>query len=405
MSSLWSAQPGAPARRRGGWRRAGVGAVALAAFLAACGSDDDEPGASSPAVTTEPSAAPSSTDAAPASTDAAPASTEGGTGRASDEEIMAGLEPRPLAERASVTVAIPGYIEPFLPPMLAEVAGEFEKENLDVSFSEQVSSTGLTLLASGDVDLQMVGVNAAFLNAVANGADVAFVAQITKTDLGFAGFYVRKEFLKPDGSLDVDKARGMKIVPGVGGLGNGGMLPVYEYFKEYGLSMTGDVEVVSLSSPADVAIALETGSIGGGLLLSPFWVDAREKDHSELVAAKGFLAGGYAANKDFIENEPEVAAAFFRAVSRTIATYLQGETRTSPETLELVAEALKQPLEVIEASPGYEFDPTLPPPFNDEVFSGFQEMWFELGGILDYDEPLRIEDMLDRSVIDLALAK
>jgi ABC-type nitrate/sulfonate/bicarbonate transport system substrate-binding protein len=353
--------------------RFGVLALALVcvAAIGACG-DDDSTGQA-----TAQSAATVSTTGADATADP--------------------LAPQPLDSPQRVNVVMSTKIEPFAPVLLAEQLGEFEKENLDVTFQFLPSPDGLALLTAGRADVQVTGMSAGFVNAVAAGQPVRWVANVYSGDPSKQGFWARTEMLNSDGSLDSAKLAGAKVAV-LGGVGNPSILPLYKVLQENGLSLD-DIELVNLTSAADVLIALEQGSIDIGYLLSPFWTEAEEKGVAKLVFGQGFQASVYAVNSDW-EADSAGAPAFFRAVARTIRDNLTGDYKATEAQRAALATAIEVEPDTLDATP-LKFDDQLP--LDTSTIDGLTAMWIDVGGMLDQEKPVPVEQLVDRTVIERAV--
>lgn len=341
--------------------------------VTACGSDDDDE---------------------PAAREEAGNGSGGGAGPTSGPGSPA---PDPLAERTSVTVSPAVAIEPFAPVYLAQAMGEFEKENLDVEISELQPNDGYVATARGDVHVQVGGVNAAFLNAVDGGTELRWLANVHQTGPDSQdGLWVRNEFLQDDDSVSEDDLRSMQIAIGAGGASSTSALPVSDWAEEQGVSLS-ELNLLPLGGN-DIAIALEQGSIGAGYVLSPAWITIRDSGCCTLVTPLPALAAStYTMSASFIEEQPEVAEAIMRAIARTVRTYLQGDYHADDEVMSALSEAFGTPVESMRQTPPLVFDPDLG--LDVEVLERIQEMWID-NEVLQFDEPLPLDRLVDRSVVE-----
>jgi NitT/TauT family transport system substrate-binding protein len=306
-----------------------------------------------------------------------------------------GLDPHPLDAPATVNVVMSTKIEPFAPVLLGDSLGEFKKENITLKYQFLPGPDGLALLATGRSDVQVTGVNGGFFNAVSSGQHVRWAANVYSKDPSKQGFWARKDMLTGSGSLDPAKLRGARVAV-IGGVGNPSILPLYQELDKHGLGM-GDVELVNMTSAGDILVALEQGSIDVGYLLSPFWTEADRGDFAELVLGKGFQASIYAVNEDWVGGSPKVAQAFFRAVGRTIRDHLAGDYKATDEQRAALATAIEVEPNTLDATP-LVFDPALP--LDTSTITQLQDMWFKIGGILNYEDPIAPENLIDRSVVE-----
>lgn len=340
------------------------GLTAAVLLAAACGGDDDE-----------------------ATSDASEGAAPSGAGEGT------GLEPQPLDEETSVVITPAVAIEPFSPIYIADAMGEFEAENLDVSITPLAPSDGYVAVARGEAQLQVGGVNAAFLNAVNAGTELRWVANVHQTGPdSLDGLWVRNEFLNDEGEVDADTLRDMPIAIGAGGATSTSALPVARWAEEQGVEFS-ELQLQPIGGN-DIAIALEAGSIGAGYVLSPAWITIQESGCCTLVTPLPALAGStYTMSKDFIDNEPEVAAAIMRAIARTVDTYLQGDYHADDEVMGVMSEAFGVPVEGIRQTPPLIFDPELG--LDLDVIEDLQNVWIE-NGVVDYDEPIPLDELVDR---------
>jgi NitT/TauT family transport system substrate-binding protein len=297
----------------------------------------------------------------------------------------------------TVRVAVSNYIEPYLVPLLADRLGEFERENLDVEFQVVPATDGLTLLSTGEVNVQIAAFRANFFNAASLGLPVAAVAHTWNEDPSEQGMWVRNELLLPDGTIDPARIEGMRVCLGPsGGLDSTSVYDFYHWLRENGGSID-DVEVVTLGSAADMLTALQSGAIDAAGLLTPFWVEAQDIA-KRVTGVTGPRSSAYIINTDWAGDNPEVATAFFRALSRTIDENLTGDYKSDPEMVDTIADIMEVEPEIVAQSPSLGYDPELP--LDTDVAEGLQDIWLEIGTILDYTEPLDIDDIVYRDPIE-----
>lgn len=346
--------------------RAVAAALTVATLLvAACGGDDDD------------------------------ASSDGASGAATAADGEAtGLEPQPLDEETAVTIVPAVAIESFAPVFLADALGEFEAENLDVTITLLPPSDGYVAVARGDAEVQVGGVNAAFLNAVNAGTELRWVANVYQSGgESRDGLWVRNELLNEDGEVDADTIRDMNIAIGAGGITSTSALPVAEWAAEQGVELS-ELQLQPLGGN-DIAVALEAGSIGAGYVLPPAWVTIEQSGCCTLVTPPPAPAGStYTMSEAFIEDQPEVAAAIMRALARTVDTYLQGDYHADDEVMAAMAEAFGVPVEGISQTPPLVFDPDLG--LDVDQIEELQDLWIA-NDVLEYDEPIPLDRLVDRS--------
>jgi NitT/TauT family transport system substrate-binding protein len=363
--------------RRFGRARWAVAFVLCTALLAAaCGGDDD------------------SDRSAPADDGGAgaePAAGGGGEGAGTPE-------PQPFDEETSVTIVASFAIEPFAPLFLADEMGEFERENLDVDIVMVPSNEATVQVATGRALLQVGGITAAGFNAIDADTGLRYVANVHyQSDENQEGLWVQRELLDDDGQIDPDRIDGMKIALGSGGLSSVSTIPVQRWLQENDHSVN-DIEPVPIGGP-DMLVALEQGSVDAGYLITPFWQEPTVSECCVLVTPQPPLAGSvYVVNERSLDEDRETVEAVFRALMRTVRTYLQGDYHSDPEVMGVLSDVLETDEDVITSSPSLRFDPDMA--LETDVLTETQQVWIDAGDILDYDEPLPVEDVVDTSVVD-----
>ncbi|WP_186808309.1 ABC transporter substrate-binding protein, partial [Agrococcus baldri] len=185
----------------------------------------------------------------------------GGTDAPADESALpTGTEPQPLAERTTITINTAARIEVFSALFLAEEMGEFDRENIDVEFTQIASSDALVGL--GQNQIQMVGAapNGALFNAIHEGVGVslAMPCHNSSTDT----WWVRTE-VADQGAAGLAGSTWASAV----GPGGSSILGLDNHLQDNDLSIS-DVTVQSFPA-ADVPQALIQGAVDGAFLTEP----------------------------------------------------------------------------------------------------------------------------------------
>ncbi len=364
--------------------------VLLAAFaliVAACGGDDDDSGETS------------------AGDDEATTTTA--SGGSEEEDEGPGPAPQPLDEETDVRIVMAFNIEPFAPALLADHFGEFEKENLNVTIENVPSNEATVMVAQGQAELKVAGIGAAFYNAVDSGVDIVWLANVHQNDADSKeGVWLRNEFFDEDGNVIAEKLKGAKIAAGTGGIGSPSAFAINAFLQDHGLSID-DIESPAIGG-SDMLIAIENGGLDGGYVLTPQWIELDNGDQAQYAGlyggfdGEGFSASAYEMNGEFIEEQPDVAAAIMRAIARTVATYLQGDYHEDEEVLAALAEVTGTPGDAIASAPELVFSPDMP--INADMIEDIQQMWIDFApDTLSFDEPLPLEQIVDRSIIERVL--
>ncbi|GAA1845074.1 hypothetical protein GCM10009836_25730 [Pseudonocardia ailaonensis] len=353
--------------RSGRWRWGiTMGAVALMA-LTACGSGGSASG---------------------------PVEADGG-GPASVGQGPGTPNPSPLKERTTVTVLYSTAATSFMSVLIAKEMGEFEKENLDVELRTVPTTDGAVLVARGEADVQMAGFNASALNLLAqSSAPIKYVTSASVEEPPTAGLYVNNQYVK-DGHVDPAAIRGQSLMfgPGGGGLGNPGALQWYTHATKNGIPLDAVTPAV-LSSSTDGAIAMLNNRIaGGGLFTSAARLLDAQKDRFTMVEHNA-AAAVYVANSEWLKDQPQVAAAFFRAVMRTNRTYLQGDYLENKNVLDIEAKLLGSTPENVVADGLARYSPDLDSSVPKGLFPSYQDL-SRAAGVLSYGAPLPTDKAFD----------
>lgn len=342
--------------------------------------------------------------AAPATASTPPDTTEAadpGEGTAISLEAVA---PQPFDEPVDVTISVSGAVSSFLPILLAAEMGEFERENLNVTLEFLPATEGTLLVSQGRVDAAAIAVNAGNLNLIASGMPLrfAFPYEPEFTDPRGSGVWVRNDVLGDDG-LQPDDLRGEPISSSTG-IPSGAL----GYFWLHFLNVDGDFPISDLNaqqySNPDTPEALINGGLSAGIVFSPFQTMVEESGCCTYIEGSDapFPYGWVIIGERLYEEDRDVGVALFRAIARTRLTYLQGDFINDPEVGPVVAEVLGQPLDALQAQHAQ--------PVWDAAFSidpegvlKTQEYWREIPDVLDFDEPLTVEQVFDLDMYHAAL--
>lgn len=358
--------------RRMGTKWTGV-VIALSIVMAACGDNGDtSPEATEPPPTSEKSA------------------------ESSDR-----LTPQPLPERESIVINSL-VVETSAPLFLAEAMGEFEAENLDVEIVSLTFGDALTQMASGNMDACACGVVPASLNAVANGIRMKVVSSVFTSQPASIGLYVRPDLV--DGLPASLEGTSLGLFAGWNSIFS---LYLANWVEPAGLTLS-DINAVTIPSFGDAFAALESGAIDGAYLIPPFTQQAVDSGSGvlieEVVLPPGTPTVGVWFGTRLLDDEPEVGQAVLRALARTTREYLDEGYRENDETMAALADALGTTAEALRSAsepPG--FSPDLAILDWGEETIELQSLWIELGGILDFDEPLPASEYIDTGPLSEAV--
>ncbi|MAT05524.1 MAG: hypothetical protein CL424_10830 [Acidimicrobiaceae bacterium] len=372
--------------------------------VAGCGSSEDD-GSASPATTTSEDTAAADTtapDTGDRETDDTTASTAPATSQPVDGEAADDPACAPLAEPASIKISALQLL-PYLPVHIAEHLGYFDEEGIDLTIENLRSSEALPLLGQGDIDYMIAPVSAQLFNAIDAGVELRWASPLnTANPESMNGLWVKAELFPPEeDEFDWTKMKGRTMVSSTG---HGGVLTYVAgpHMLEAGMSID-DITALAMPS-ADLIVALENGSVDMAWAPSPFWErlvgnpDFRfvEGFPPEPASDIGIIAG------PSMSDRPEVAAAFFRALMRAIEDNLQGGDYLEDEaSRQLIAEAVGLEEADLDVEAPNLFDPRLDPG-DLEAFTRNQQVMIDLGSLLEYDEPIPVEDLVDLRGLDAA---
>jgi ABC-type nitrate/sulfonate/bicarbonate transport system substrate-binding protein len=206
--------------------------------------------------------------------------------------------------------------------------------------------------------------------------------------------------MNPDGSANPVKVRGMSLMFGFGGKAQTTVIPMTKWLKAAGLNIK-DVQVGAEVNSADGLIALQQGRVGGTWLLTPVWKLAPEKvPDARYMESSGFSLASYMMSKDFMASRPDVAKAILRATMRAQRTYLQGNYHADAKMVAAMAKATGAPETSITGTPALQFTTDLL--YSKQAQQNMldaQDAWFQVGGILQYPQPMTIDKMVDETLV------
>ncbi|MGW2587896.1 ABC transporter substrate-binding protein [Streptomyces virginiae] len=265
----------------------------------------------------------------------------------------------------------------FAPLYVAEAKGYFKEQGLKVDLQKvQAGQDAVPLAGTGKVDAVVAGFSAGLFNAIAQGLNVKVAASMgaspgtspAPTALEVAQRLLDSKQVKTSADL-----RGRKIaVPG--GAGGAGAYQLATILREAGLALK-DVKIVAVQMP-DMRSALASGGVDAALAAAPFTTAMEERGEAGPVAVppRGTTASGVVLNGAFAQKP---AADKFLTALRKGAADLQGTGATSDRTLNILAEATGQTLEVLRKTPPYQWDPALAP--DTAQLAAQQEAYREAG--------------------------
>ncbi|HLG70396.1 MAG TPA: ABC transporter substrate-binding protein [Chloroflexota bacterium] len=233
-------------------------------LLASCGGQAAAPGSGAPASAARPSAA--------AVGSSAPASTA----------AVGSAAAKPAGQGTHLTMSYSQLAGDQMVPWVAKESGIFAQNGLNVDNKLVASTTGISALIGGDVDLATIGGSEA-MGAAAGGADVAIVANL-------APVYTFKLMVGPDIKTKDDLV-GKKL--GFTRPGSTTDTGTRDLLKKIGLQPDKDVSMVPLGADkASTVAALLNGTVQGILQQPPDNLETEDKGYHGLydLASMGLPA-------------------------------------------------------------------------------------------------------------------
>ncbi|MGL9621745.1 ABC transporter substrate-binding protein [Bradyrhizobium sp. U531] len=226
-----------------------------------------------------------------------------------------------------VTIAIGGYTFAYLPLLVATAAGYMKDAGLDVSLIDTGSGTNsMAAILGGSVDVAGLVMSDVIL-AVAKGQKInAFAPLMSQyaSDVVIAKKTAEKIGLVPDMPLKERMARMKGLTLAISGRGSG-TDKIWRYLLSLGgLDPEKDVSltVVKLDK---MYLALRSGQIDGFNTTAPannqaveegLAVWAARPSHGEVPGIENFLYTVLCGRPDFLDKNPETAAALVRGMTR-----------------------------------------------------------------------------------------
>jgi NitT/TauT family transport system substrate-binding protein len=284
---------------------------------------------------------------------------------------------------------------------VAQVKGYFKAENLNVDI-QPVAGTqqAQPLLAAGQLDIQLGGVSAAYFNGIANGLDVKLVAGWGEASPGAPSAAI---VALKNGTVKTPADLKGKKVSLNGGLSSTSAWFLYETLKQANLTVS-DVDVQDLGVPDGLA-ALQNGAVQAAISAGPLLTKAIA-DGSQIIVgdidkvlANG-SGGGVIFGTNVLKQKRQAGVAFIRALVKAVRTDLQGDYRTNPDLVNILATAMNVPPTNITGTAGPTiFDSAME--LHLAVYDEMQAFWIGQK-ILTYSKALTKDQLTDGRFLELA---
>ena len=218
-----------------------------------------------------------------------------------------------LAQRKSLRVSYPAPSTVYLPVWVANDAGIFRKNDVDVELVHVGSSPiAMAAFLAGEIDI-LGGGGSSGPNAYLRGQrDLAFFASMNNK-------FVFSIYGPPTMS-SLSAARGKRV--GVTRFGGTMDFATRHFLRLSGLDPARDVAMIQLGRVQDILSGLMAGSVEVGTMAFPYDIKAKEAGYRELVdlAQSGvrYASSSFLANRQFLLQQKSRAEGFVRALIESI---------------------------------------------------------------------------------------
>jgi NitT/TauT family transport system substrate-binding protein len=327
-------------------------------------------------------------------------SAEGDSSGSSSGSVPTGVDPHPLSEQTSLTIAVPAPLELFSQPALAEEFGEFERENLSVKVVTLLPADAVTQLAAGKIDACICSFNPGVFNAINSGVEIRAVAGTFSGLQPGVGVYVRPDLA--DGQPQSLKGKKLAISSGYA---SAVVTDLVRWLEPAGMGLD---DITPVNVPAtDTLTALENGAADAAYLLEPFSDMAQQNGTGVFVpeTQPTSLSTGFFFGDRLLDEDPAAGAAFLRAIIRTTRDHLQGSYHSDQDLVDAMSSVVGQDAAAVTSTPEVTFAPDLTTATWPDQIEKVQEIWASLGDVIDYQDPLAPDQVLDTTILDTILGK
>ena len=306
---------------------------------------------------------------------------------------------QPEPEPVKLKVVSLSYLS-YAPFFIAQEEGYFAEQGLEVEFVKSGSEEAVPPLAQGQLDVLGGTISTALLNAMAQGADVRFVADrgyIATDSCTFSGFLARRDLVEGGELESPAQLKGRRVVMEREEMASMDGYRMEKLLKIGGLTFD-DTELVDVSLPAQLD-AFAKGTIDLSSTSEPWisrlvnsghavlWMTAQEviPDFQMLVIVYG---------RTLLKDNPDAGRRFMVAYRKAVQQHNEGKTERN---LEILAEytGLDQGLLKQACWPSFRDDGRI----NVQSLLDFQNWAMEKGYL---DNPATEEQFWDPSFVEYA---
>ena len=275
---------------------------------------------------------------------------------------------------------------------VAQDQGFFRKYGVDLSFVQVRSGpVGMSALSSGETQFHWGSVSAANLGAIAEGADLVFVAGFINR---LTGMFVANPKIKSPAEL-----KGKSL--GVNSLSGGGWIFTMLTLDYWGLAPERDkIQFRILGDQSVIAQGLMNGTVDGAFLGYTFGKILQSKGFRVLADAEKlpipYQGSGVMSRRSFMTSSPAIAENVFRGLLDSVAFIRNPENK--PQVMKSLAKGLR--LKRIEdAEEGYQSMIGL---YERKIYpsvDGVRNVIRLAGANNEKIRRLRAEDLVDDSIV------
>ncbi|HUR71464.1 MAG TPA: ABC transporter substrate-binding protein [Candidatus Limnocylindrales bacterium] len=275
---------------------------------------------------------------------------------------------------------------------VAQEQGYFRKYGVDVQFIQARNGpVGMAALSSGESQFHWGSVSGANLGAIAEGADIVFVAGFINR---LTGMFMANSKIKSPAEL-----RGKSV--GVNSLSGGGWIFSMLTLDHWGLSPERDkIQFRSLGDQTVMVQGLMAGIVDAALVGYAHGKNLQNKGYTVLADVEKlpipYQGSGLMSRRNFMRTQPAVAESVFRGLLDAVNVIRNPANKA--EVLRAVAKGMRL-AKVEDAEEGYKSLPTL---YDQKIYpsvDGIRNVIRLLGSTNEKIRKLKAEDLVEDAVL------
>jgi NitT/TauT family transport system substrate-binding protein len=275
---------------------------------------------------------------------------------------------------------------------VAQEQGYFRKYGVDVQFIQARNGpVGMAALSSGESQFHWGSVSGANLGAIAEGADIVFVAGFINR---LTGMFMANSKIKSPAEL-----RGKSV--GVNSLSGGGWIFSMLTLDHWGLSPERDkIQFRSLGDQTVMVQGLMAGIVDAALVGYAHGRNLQNKGYTVLADVEKlpipYQGSGLMSRRNFMRTQPAVAESVFRGLLDAVNIIRNPANKA--EVVRAVAKGMRL-AKVEDAEEGYKSLPTL---YDQKIYpsvDGIRNVIRLLGSTNEKIRKLKAEDLVEDTVL------